>query len=140
MGERFPRFSIKDENMVQEVIVKLRSLTCGGCGVVFGIVQSYYNKLAERNGSFYCPNGCSRMFCSETDAQKLEKELIRERKDKEMYIRRAERLDRARASMKGVVTRIRNRIANGVCPCCNRHFKDLHRHMTSKHPDYSKND
>lgn len=38
---------------------------------------------------------------------------------------------------KGVVTRTRNRIANGVCPCCDRSFTNLQRHMASKHPDYA---
>jgi hypothetical protein len=27
-------------------------------------------------------------------------------------------------------------VANGVCPCCNRTFQNLARHMAGKHPDY----
>ena len=38
--------------------------------------------------------------------------------------------------MKGQVTRIKKRVANGVCPCCNRTFKDLAAHMSTQHPDY----
>jgi hypothetical protein len=30
------------------------------------------------------------------------------------------------------------RIGNGVCPCCNRSFTNLRRHMTTKHPEYPK--
>jgi hypothetical protein len=34
------------------------------------------------------------------------------------------------------MTRIKKRVAAGVCPCCNRSFKDLARHMAGQHPDY----
>lgn len=27
--------------------------------------------------------------------------------------------------------------ACGVCPCCNRSFTNVRRHMTSQHPDYT---
>jgi hypothetical protein len=39
--------------------------------------------------------------------------------------------------MAGQVTRIKNRVKNGVCICCNRSFSDLHQHMLTKHPDFS---
>jgi hypothetical protein len=35
-----------------------------------------------------------------------------------------------------VATRIRNRIAAGVCPCCTRTFKNVARHIKDKHPTY----
>ena len=31
--------------------------------------------------------------------------------------------------------RIEKRIHAGVCPCCNRSFPNLQRHMAAKHPD-----
>lgn len=37
---------------------------------------------------------------------------------------------------RGQLTKLKRRVSNGVCPCCNRSFADLHRHMTEKHPDY----
>lgn len=33
-------------------------------------------------------------------------------------------------------TRIKNRVKNGVCPCCNRTFENLARHMQAKHSDF----
>lgn len=45
---------------------------------------------------------------------------------------------RALRATKGRLTKTKKRIANGVCPCCNRHFVNLERHMTGKHPDYTK--
>jgi DNA repair exonuclease SbcCD ATPase subunit len=32
--------------------------------------------------------------------------------------------------------KLRTRAAAGVCPCCGRTFKQLARHMQSKHPDW----
>ena len=29
------------------------------------------------------------------------------------------------------------RVGHGVCPCCNRTFGDLYRHMSTKHPGYA---
>lgn len=38
---------------------------------------------------------------------------------------------------RGQVTRLKNRAAAGVCPCCNRTFHQLVRHMAAKHPDFA---
>ncbi len=35
------------------------------------------------------------------------------------------------------MTKVKKRAANGVCPCCNRTFSDLARHMKAKHPDFA---
>jgi len=53
---------------------------------------------------------------------------------------RAERTERRLSAQKGVTTRIKNRVANGVCPCCKRSFTDLRRHMETKHPKYAETD
>lgn len=34
------------------------------------------------------------------------------------------------------LVRDRARFANGVCPCCNRSFENVARHMRTQHPDY----
>lgn len=46
---------------------------------------------------------------------------------------------RERESVKAQSTRLRkvkDRVKNGVCPCCNRTFVNLQRHMHTKHPSY----
>lgn len=45
-------------------------------------------------------------------------------------------LKRKCSAIKGVATRIKRRVSAGVCPCCNRTFQCLARHMATKHPDY----
>ena len=37
---------------------------------------------------------------------------------------------------KGAKTKLKNRIANGVCPCCTRSFQNLQRHIETKHPEF----
>lgn len=40
--------------------------------------------------------------------------------------------------VKGEVTKLKKRIANGVCPCCKRSFCNLAAHMKTQHPEYTK--
>ena len=53
---------------------------------------------------------------------------------------RKEAAQRQASAFKGVVTRTKNRIAGGACPCCNRTFQNLARHMATKHSDYAHKD
>jgi hypothetical protein len=46
---------------------------------------------------------------------------------------------RSHAATKGHVTRKKRqleRVASGVCPCCNRSFVNLRRHMKTQHPEF----
>jgi hypothetical protein len=47
-----------------------------------------------------------------------------------------EAAERSAAAAKGNVTKLRKRAAAGVCPCCNRTFLALQKHMAHKHPDF----
>lgn len=60
-------------------------------------------------------------------------EILRQREIREAAERRA-------SALKGVATRMRNRAAAGVCPCCNRTFSQLATHMKKQHPDFGKQD
>ena len=121
-------------------------LTPSCCGVSFAMQDSIYDlRRNDRNG-WYCPNcGSSRVFTGQTEEAKLRAEL--EKKERQLKWAneykdeaRAERdkVQRKLITTKGHITRIKNRIGNGVCPCCNRTFKDLQNHMKSKHPQYKK--
>lgn len=133
--------------MTTTYLITLVPHTCGGCGVVFGMEQQHLQRLKDENGSFYCPNGCSRQFCGETKAQRAERlqrqaeqKLQRERQwrdQREARLRdEAEAARRSAAAHKGAHTRTKNRVAKGVCPCCNRTFQNLQRHMQTQHPEY----
>lgn len=123
----------------------LTTTTCGECGGTYALAKRYVEKKRESGGYWTCPYcKCSWGYGrSENDRLKLEAENARNAAAAERA-----RHDQTRAALehernsartaRGHVTRIKNRIAAGVCPCCGRTFKDLARHMGTKHPDYSK--
>ena len=45
--------------------------------------------------------------------------------------------ERQLSATRGVVTRIKNRVGHGVCPCCNRSFGNVARHMADQHPNWA---
>lgn len=124
--------------------------TCGECGITWAQPERFTKQKQTDGSTFYCPNGHPRVF-RETDVEKLRKEMQAQidRKERERawaaeardrYRQEAEDTKRRLSAAKGQLTKTKNRIAGGVCPCCNRSFADLHRHMSTKHPDYAAND
>lgn len=119
--------------------------TCAtnGCGVVFGVTDGYNDRRREDHGTFYCPNGHRHSYDGDTEAEKqrkradrLAKQVEAREADIRFEQRRLENERNAHRATKGVLTKTRKRVANGVCPCCNRTFADLGRHMAGQHPDY----
>ena len=102
--------------------------------------------------TFYCPRGHGQHYNrgpSEADKLRQERDRLKqdaarkdeviayERRCRELADQRAERSKRQTAAAKGQVTRLKNRASAGVCPCCNRQFQNLKRHMDSQHPDFA---
>lgn len=106
---------------------------CGTCGVVFALEYGHKEALRSNPGRrFYCPNGHSMWYVGKSDEQKLrEAEASLQAKDDQLRAAIREG-DAARRE----TLRIRQRIANGVCPCCTRSFANLRNHMARKHPDF----
>lgn len=121
----------------------LEALECGACAIPFAIPANLHALVMRDGRNFWCPNG-HKISYSETENQRLQRELKAARRSRD-YAQTAKRAaeDQAQAAeyrrraAVGQVTKIRNRIANGVCPCCNRTFVNLERHMSTKHPDYT---
>lgn len=116
--------------------VDFRLHHCGGCGFPFMVPADWFQKLMNNQGTYYCPNGCCRTFTGPTEAQKLKTQLENERQE---HVQAEQRLSNKLAE----VVRENNknkkqlkRVHNGVCPCCNRSFTNLARHMKTKHPDH----
>jgi len=116
---------------------------CGHCGVVWGVPASLIAVRQKDHLGWRCPNGHSWVFLGENEEEKLRRQLKEERdrlsRERSRHDQTRADRDHAKASLrstKGVVTRIKRRVANGVCPCCNRSFKDLARHMQGQHPDW----
>ena len=119
------------------VSVKLVTITCYKCGIVFGVAPSYKSNLIDSHDGFYCPNGHYQSYQSESEADKLRRQL--ESRERSLTVARnmSSFHERSASAQKGAKTRILNRIKKGVCPHCNRQFKNLHSHMESKHKETS---
>lgn len=111
--------------------------TCIDCGVVFAMTAEFkQTRLENHSKRFYCPNGHHMVYSGKTEAEKL-RDLLAAAKAQAVHA-----TDQAYAaaveveSLRTTLLRDRHRFANGVCPCCNRSFENVRRHMENKHPDY----
>lgn len=122
-------------------------IECAACSIDFGIGDDFMARRREDHGTFYCPNGHVNYYPQDNEAERLRKELDREKQRSENNAAYATRererrlaAERQRAAARGQVTKIKNRVAKGVCPCCNRTFANVARHMASQHPDFAGDD
>ncbi len=129
--------------VVRDVLVETRivALQCHKCGVDYGLGEEFIAQRRRDKGTFYCPNGHGTYYPGKTDLEKERDRLANRLRwtSENLAASRtvAKAADyRARAA-KGQLTRFRKRIANGVCPCCNRSFANVLAHMSSEHPDFA---
>ena len=108
--------------------ITLETVTCCNCSVVFAMPDYMIKRLQERGGSFYCPNGHSQYY-TKSEVQRLREKLDEQTR---AATQMAERAKAAEQKMK----RMGKRVSVGVCPCCNRTFQQLARHMKAKHPKF----
>lgn len=130
--------------MSTTLLVTIVTETCYKCGIPFGLEANFRNQRLNDHGNFYCPNGHCQHYIGETEAEKLKKQLdnarqrVRSAEAREQSWRdQAETAEARRRGEKAAKTRLKKRIAAGVCPCCNRSFMDLQRHMQGQHPGYT---
>lgn len=115
---------------------------CINCSILFWVPKGFTDNRRKDKRDFYCPNGHAMAF-TENEADRLRRERDR-LKQNEAYLQdrlkreqtSREAAERSASAMRGQVTKLKNRAANGVCPCCNRTFSDLQRHMASKHKGF----
>lgn len=133
----------------QMIFATLKMYTCchEDCGVVFGLEQGFVRHRETDHRSFYCPNGHSQHFPGKTkdqlEIERLNVELGKEQRrrqwaeqSRDMANQREDRAKRKAAAYRGVLTKTKKRVGNGVCPCCNRTFANLMNHMKTQHPTY----
>lgn len=125
----------------EEIIIEY----CWKCKTPYALEMSLY-KAAKRNEdiTFYCSNGHPAHYpagATETDKLRRERDSLKQQTAR-LHDRIREEQEAAAAAQrsanayKGQATKLRNRAAAGVCPCCNRQFQNLHRHMKSQHPNF----
>jgi hypothetical protein len=130
------------EETMSEILTKKIELevdSCCVCGVIHAIPKQMRDHYYNFGGRWYCPNGHHigwNAKDSKSRADKLESEIARLNSSL-VYKNELLEIERRRtAAAKGETTKLKNRIANGVCPCCRRSFANLHRHINKQHPNF----
>jgi hypothetical protein len=120
---------------------------CINCGTAFGVDREFDNQRREDHKNFHCPNGHAQHYSGRTEAQKLQDALDLEKRLRGYAEARTTALrdqlgaaERSVRGQKAAKTRLKNRIAAGVCPCCNRSFENVARHMEGQHPEFAGGD
>ena len=136
-----------DGQLHYAVSLEMYTVDCCSCKGTYGITNDAQKEYRRTNDWFYCPYcGKNQHYIEESREKKLERQLERERahllRERAFHDQtRADRdaIDRSRSAISGALTKKKkqlDRVKNGVCPCCNRHFKNLHKHMQTKHKSF----
>lgn len=130
--------------MAQQVFINLQPFwleTCCRCQTQFAMDGTAHKIALERreNFSFCCPHGHSQSYTTgETALEKMRRERNQLKQNQAYLYDRIDVEIRRASAYKGHVTKLKNRINAGICPCCNRHFMNLQRHMEGRHPNFKK--
>lgn len=129
--------------------VNLNGITCVvcdciTCGIPFTVPLTVYEQHRTRGGYHHCPNGHSQGWSKDRSEEadiRRERDRLKQQvayHEERVRIEREERqaAERRASAARGQVTRLKNRAAAGVCPCCNRTFTNLARHMAGQHPTF----
>jgi hypothetical protein len=131
--------------------LRFTPIICVACKETFGLATATYEVLKKSAQIFHCPFGHPQHFTAgKSDVEKLQEQMDTLRRERDRLKqnlaykddviadeRKArEAAERSASAHKGVVTKFRKRVSKGVCPCCNRTFSDLQRHMAGQHPNF----
>jgi hypothetical protein len=119
--------------------INLVTEECYKCHIVFAIPEDLQKRAkASRDVSFYCPNGHGQSY-TQSEEMRLRHQLDQREAELEHLHGKLNEALQTITTKKREITRIKNRIHNGVCPECHRHFENLERHMNTKHQEGKKN-
>ena len=117
-------------------------IDCCCCGAPFGVLDIAQAEWRRTGQLFYCPAGHGQQY-KETETDRIRAALSKSEEDLALEKRYAARLEAdlnaADATVKKTkreLSTLKRRAKAGVCPCCNRTFIALGRHMRSKHPEF----
>ena len=119
---------------------------CCECHTRFAMSHALKTQRLEDKKNFYCPNGHGQHYTGKSEEERLTEQLAREKRlrgyTEATLTSTRDQLQATEYSLrshKAAKTRIKNRIAAGVCPCCNRTFQNVAAHMVGQHPDFGHN-
>ncbi|PZE33973.1 hypothetical protein DEJ21_14080 [Curtobacterium sp. MCSS17_006] len=132
--------------MITEHTITLTTIECANCHMTFGVPELWEKDRRRKHDGFYCPNGHPLVFNGESDVDK-ERRLRKAAERSRDYARvareaaedQAAAAERSSRSYRGHLTRLRNKIANGVCPVpnCRRSFQNVREHIAGQHPEWA---
>lgn len=107
---------------------------CGkdGCSQSFAMSRRFYDETKRTGHTWYCPSGHPRAWRGKSTEQKLREAEAQATHLTDQLQASAHEAERLRQAL----LRDRHRFSNGVCPCCNRSFENVARHIRGQHPDY----
>lgn len=118
--------------------------TCVTCGVAIVMPEDYQARRRNDKVPFFCLNGHKQYFSGKTNEDILRASLVGEvaRREKIQLFLDTERKSHQKTyttlrQTSGKLRAVKERIKNGVCPCCRRSFSNLHRHMSTQHPGFN---
>lgn len=126
----------------------LTVVTCW-CGIRHGVPDELRRAQQTQHNwgkqmSIFCPLGHEHVISGESEATRLKRELesernrtAAERAKHDQTKAELKSVERQKSAVKGQLTKTKNRIAAGVCPCCNRTFQNLARHIQGQHPEFA---
>lgn len=121
------------------------------CGISHAVPQEMVNEMRRqqnigaRQTGIYCPLGHIWTFGGTSEAEKLRREVARKQAELDQQYAATRELrrdikhrDNVIRAERGAKTKLKKRVAAGVCPCCHRNFSNMARHMKSQHPEFGK--
>lgn len=128
----------------------LRTINCARCGVLFAMPEEMNAQRRQDGQAFHCPEGHKNVYDPNDETSRLKRQLAQtqtnlERQEAETRSAREARdrattraeAERQRANgFKGQMRKTMKRVGAGTCPCCNRNFTALARHMATQHPEH----
>ena len=115
----------------------LKTETCCNCSMLFAVPEEFNRHRRQDHALFYCPAGHAQHYpAGNSDNDRLRKDLERERQVRESAEARAGNAEQHLAQVTRAHRKMRDRVMNGVCPCCNRSFGNLREHMRTEHAEF----
>jgi len=124
-------------------VISMETVLCTRCGLLYALPEALIDAARKKgNGeiTWRCPNNsCSAENWGYHGKSEVEKAKEEAKWQRDRAARLSVDLDQTKASLrsqKGATTKAKKRHAAALCPCCNRSFVQLQRHMASQHPNY----
>lgn len=111
---------------------------CCSCHLQFAVPRDWQAERRRKRDIWTCPNGHRQHYTAEAEEERLRRVLRQERALTTHYQDQAEAAERSARAYRGHITRLRRKVANGVCPApgCGRTFENVRQHLAGVHPEF----